>query len=88
MKKKEIKDIISFIDNTMVGCELEYTHTIGDDSIIVSINGLFDTASIEYKFKIIDNKINFFSITGKYIPAEVSVFWLEMTAKIQNIITK
>ena len=84
MKNNDIKKILEFVDKAIEGDNIKYVHKIKADVLEIRTSSLFGSREINYEFKVMDEKIYFYSSNNRYEEANELLFFDEMMSQCQD----
>lgn len=83
MKKQDLEDIKSFIDEEIFNYDIDYDFEIEDDVMVVDFIGTFTSdQKINFRFRCVNGNVEFYALCESYIFAETRDFWINFMAKI------
>lgn len=83
MKKQDLEDIKTFIDEEIFNYDIDYDFEIEDDIMIVDFIGTFtNNEKVNFRFRCVNGNVEFYGLCESYIFAETRDFWINFMAKI------
>jgi len=85
MKKQDIQDIESFLNEEICDYDLDYDFEIEDNTMQVIFNGHFTSnKEIEMTFRCISGNVEFYGLCESYIHATTREFWINFMGRIKE----
>ena len=88
MRNNYVKKILEFIDKAIEDDDVKYVHKIKADVLEIRTSSLLGSRKIIYEFKVIDEKVYFYSSNEMYEEATEKSFFDEMMSQCQDELTK
>lgn len=85
MKKQDIEDICSFLDEEISGYDLKYDYEIENNTMLITFNGHFTSDNeIDMIFRCVGvtRDVEFYGLCESYIHATTKEFWINFMGRL------